>query len=616
MLNKKLVSLLLCASMSSAVLLGGCSQQVTVEGSTAPIESSAADEKTSGEGADTSAKEKTGLPLPEDGGFTTVDYKLTDRSDKYRTYYEIFPYSFCDSNGDGIGDFKGITSKLDYLNDGDTKTTDDLGIEGIWLMPIMPSPSYHKYDVKDYKAVDEAYGTIEDFEELIEEAHKRGINVIIDFVINHSSTQNEWFKKAIEELKAGKTDGYVQYYNFQKGKDGVKGWYSAGVDDWCYECEFWDQMPDLNLKNEDLRKELIDAAKFWIDKGVDGFRLDAVLWFEKTYADGQDDDASVDELKWFYDSVKKEKEDVYMVGECWDTSAMITKFYESGIDSLFDFDEQGSGGRVADALHRKSAKKYVESVTNWEDRIKAVNANAINTPFISNHDTGRSAGFFTDDYERKMAAAMYILSPGNSFIYYGEEIAMESTSEDPDKRKGMYWTNADDKSFVKSIPGMTNDKIPEKSVEDMQKDENSLLNFYKRIIALKNQNPEIKSGKVTSLILDDVKEVAGFIMDKDGSKVAVMFNAADYAMKVTVPEDSFKISEVRGYAIAGAEKAEETSADENDPFAVAAPSAAEDDPFATTTNSSEGEKEAIEADEFTVDGQEVTFPARSVIILK
>ena len=193
---------------------------------------------------------------------------------------------------------------------------------------------------------------------------------------------------------------------------------------------------------------------------------------------------------------------------------------------------------------------------------------------------------------------------------------MESTSEDPDKRKGMYWTNADDKSFVKSIPGMTNDKIPEKSVEDMQKDENSLLNFYKRIIALKNQNPEIKSGKVTSLILDDVKEVAGFIMDKDGSKVAVMFNAADYAMKVTVPEDSFKISEVRGYAIAGAEKAEETSADENDPFAVAVPSAAEDDPFATTTNSSEGEKEAIEADEFTVDGQEVTFPARSVIILK
>ncbi len=601
MVLRKLTSLLLFACMLTAAAVSGCTVQETYEnGASGSSTASATEYAASGGGQDTAA----GMALPEDGGFKTVDYKLTERSDKYRTYYEIFTYSFCDSNEDGIGDFKGITSKLDYLNDGDTKTTDDLGIEGIWLMPIMPSPSYHKYDVIDYKAVDEQYGTIEDFEELVSEAHKRGINIIIDFVINHSSTKCEWFKKAIEELKAGKTDGYVKYYNFEKGKKDVKGWYSAGVDDWYYECEFWDQMPDLNLKNEDLRKELLDAAKFWIDKGVDGFRLDAVLWFEKRYDGTIDNDASVDELKWFYDSVKEVKDDVYMVGECWENAATIQKFYESGIDSLFDFNEQGSGGRVADSLHRNDAKKYVESIVSWEDSIKAVNPNAINTPFISNHDTGRSASFFTDDYLKKMGAAMYILSPGNPFIYYGEEIGMEGTGKDEDKRKGMYWTNAEDKNYVKKIPGMSDDSVPEKSVEDMQKDDDSVLNFYKRIIALKNQNPELKSGKVTALVLDDVKEIAGFIMDKDGSKVAVLFNVAEYGLKVSIPDSSFKINEVRGYAIAGAEKKAEVSSDPDDPFAVAAPSA------------EEKPANAIEADNFIVEGQEVTFPARSVIVLK
>lgn len=592
--------MLLSAGIAASALLTGCSATVTHKNGDETSTASTAETSAAGD----SQQAASGLALPEDGGFKTVDYKLTERSDKYRTYYEIFTYSFCDSNEDGIGDFKGITSKLDYLNDGDTKTTDDLGIEGIWLMPIMQSPSYHKYDVVDYKSVDKQYGTIEDFEEMVSEAHKRGINIIIDFVINHSSTQCEWFKKAIEELKAGKTDGYVKYYNFEKDKKDVKGWYSAGVDDWYYECEFWDQMPDLNLKNEDLRKELLDAAKFWVDKGVDGFRLDAVLWFEKRYDGTIDNDASVEELKWFYDSVKQYKDDVYMVGECWENAATIQKFYESGIDSLFDFNEQGSGGRVADAMHRKDAKKYVEAMVNWQDSINAINPNAINTPFISNHDTGRSASFFTDDYSKKLGAAMYILSPGNPFIYYGEEIGMEGTGKDEDKRKGMYWTNAEDKNYVKKIPGMSDDSIPEKSVEDMQKDENSVLNFYKRVIALKNQNPELKSGKITALVLDDVKEVAGFIAEKDGAKVTVIFNAADYALKVTVPESSFKINEVRGYAVAGAEKKEETSTDPNDPFAIPAVSTEEKPEY------------AIDADSFVVSGQEITFPARSVIVLK
>lgn len=597
MKNKKIISLMLAAGLLSSAVLGGCTVSETYQNTNSSSQSGTTE-------STVSASADGGLALPEDGGFKTVEYTAKERSDKYRTYYEIFPYSFCDSNGDGIGDFNGITSKLDYLNDGDTKTTDDLGIEGIWLMPIMSSPSYHKYDVIDYKSVDESYGTIEDFEKLTEEAHKRGINVIIDFVINHSSTQCEWFKKAIEELKAGKTDGYVQYYNFAKDKDGLKGWYKAGVDNWYYECEFWDQMPDLNLKNEDLRKELIDAAKFWIDKGVDGFRLDAVLWFEKTYAEGADNDASIEELKWFYDSVKKEKDDVYMVGECWDSTGVIAEFYKSGIDSLFDFASEGSTGRVGGAVKRENAKSYVESIETWQKMITEANPNAINTPFISNHDTGRSAGFFTDDSARKMAAALYILSPGNSFIYYGEEIGMVGNTTDPDKRKGMYWSASDDTGIVKEIPGMTDDSVPEKGVDELEKDENSLLNFYKRVIALKSQNPEIAKGKATAVTFgDDNKKVAGYVLDDNGSKVFVLFNVSESAQKAEVPEDSFKISEVRGYAIAGSEaEAEDAGAGGDDLFAVA--------------TSKESDESAIEADNFIVNGQEVTLPARSVIVFK
>ena len=587
---KKLTALLLSAGLICTTAVCGCTVKETYLNSNSSSASEAASQSASDDGS---------LALPEDGGFKTVDYKLTDRSDKYRTYYEIFPYSFCDSNGDGIGDFKGITSKLDYLNDGDTKTTDDLGIEGIWLMPIMPSPSYHKYNVIDYRSIDENYGTMDDFKEFLEEAHKRNINVIIDLVVNHTSRQNEWFVKAKQELKEGKTDGYADYYHFKKDMSGEKGWRSLGFDNWYYEGQFDDDMPDLNLQNEKVRKEIEDIAKYWIDIGVDGFRLDAVLWFEYPDADG-----SIEDLKWFHDYVDSIKKDAFVVGECWENSATIERFYNSQIDSFFDFDEQGSTGRVARAIKSKNAKSYVEGIQAWQKRITDANKNAINTPFISNHDTGRSAGFLTDDYARKLAAALYILSPGNSFIYYGEEIAMEGGANDPDKRKGMYWSATDKTGFVPSIPGETNDDVPEKGVDELQKDDNSLLNFYKRIIALKNQNPEIKNGKATAVTFsDETKEVAGYVMEADGSKVFVLFNAADYAMKVEVPEDSFKISEVRGYAIAGAEEKTESSGAADDLFAVAAPS-------------EEVKKSDIEADNFKVNGQEVILPARSVIILK
>lgn len=583
MAAKKIASLILTASLFSSALLCGCGGSDTT------------DEKTSTGTGDSSVSDTADSSgLPEDGGFTTVSYEPS--TDKYRTYYEIFPYSFYDSNGDGIGDLNGITEKLDYLNDGDTTTTDDLGVEGIWLMPIMPSPSYHKYNVKDYKDIDPAYGTLDDFQKLVDESHKRNINVIIDFVINHTSRQHEWFKNAKKELKAGKTDGYAQYYHFAKNKN-ESGWRGLGFDDWYYEAQFDDDMPDLNLQNEAVRKEIEEAAKFWLDMGVDGFRLDAVLWYE--YPDNK---GSIEDLKWFYDYVESVNKDAFVVGECWENSVTISNFYQSGVDSFFDFDEQGAQGRVATAVNKENAADYVKSIETWQKKIKEANPNAINTPFISNHDTARSAGFLSTDSLRKMAAAMYILSPGNAFIYYGEEIGMTGSQSDPDKRTGMYWSADDKKGYVENIPGASNTTVPEKAVDEQEKDENSLLNFYKRVIALKNQNPEIENGDVTAVTFgDDVTNTAGYVFDSDGSKVFVLFNAGTSGAKVTVPESDFKINEVRGYAIAS-EKADETS------------EAASDDVFAVTTSKSN--ENAVEADEFTVEGQEITLPPQSVIVLK
>ncbi|MGN0469975.1 MAG: alpha-amylase family glycosyl hydrolase [Acutalibacteraceae bacterium] len=586
MSSKKFISLGLVCAMLAGTVLAGCNSGTADTNSQTP--------------QNTSSQTATGesIKLPEDGGFTNTSYELS--KDKYRTYYEIFAYSFYDSNGDGIGDLKGITSKLDYLNDGDTKTTTDLGVEGIWLMPIMPSPSYHKYNVADYKAIDEAYGTMDDFKELLTEAHKRNINVIIDFVINHTSRKHEWYQKAIEELKAGKSDGYAQYYHFKENnKD--NGWAYSGVGDWYYECQFDTDMPDLNLTNEKVRSELQDIVKFWLDMGVDGFRLDAVKYYEST---GTDD--SVKDLKWLYDYAKSVKEDVYMVGECWDASGVISNFYKSGVDSFFNFDMQGAKGRVNSALNKEDALGYAQALENWQKTIKASNPNAIDAPFISNHDTARSAGFISTLTSRKMAAAMYILAPGNSFIYYGEEIGMTGSRTDPDKRTGMYWESKDAEGYVKVVPGADNPDVPEKSVEEQLKDDDSLLSFYKRVIALKNQNPEIARGDVTAVDLGN-NAVAGYVSSYNDSKVMVIYNVSGKGETVTVPSDKFTVSEVRGYAIAD-------SGDMQDDTKPAV-----DDLLDLGNTGSESSAETSEESkitDFSVNGSQVTLPAYSVIVLK
>ena len=174
---------------------------------------------------------------------------------KEKTCYEVFVYSFCDSDGDGIGDLKGLTDNISYINDGDPKSGNDLSCDMIWLMPISPSPTYHKYDVTDYKAIDPRYGTMEDFEKFLEKAHKNGISVITDLVLNHTSSEHPWFKEATEDPDSK----YFDYYNFSEEKKA--GYEPLSGTDLYYEARFWSGMPDLNLDNPEVRNEIKDIVE-------------------------------------------------------------------------------------------------------------------------------------------------------------------------------------------------------------------------------------------------------------------------------------------------------------------------------------------------------------------
>ena len=539
---------MLCAAMLASAVFTGCQNN--------------SDSNDSGNGSTQSSTSGSTGSVPEDGGFKTVEF--TPSSDKYRNYYEIFVYSFCDSDGDGIGDFKGLTSKLDYLNDGDPNTTDDLGVDGIWLMPIMKAGTYHKYDVRDYYSIDPAYGTMDDFKTFLDEAHKRGINVIIDLVINHTSNANEWFKKAKEELKEGKTDGYAQYYHFKqsdtKPVDSSTTYYYRGVKGWYYESAFDKEMPDLNWDNEKVKEEIKKICDYWLtDIKIDGFRLDAAYHYDTNYKN------SIKDVKWLNDYCKSIKEDAYIVAEVWQGGGTIAEFYQSGLDSFFNFDMQGSSGRIVKAVNTGNCQDYFNYIKTWQDSISENNKNAISAPFLSNHDTARSAGFLTKNTQReKNAAMLYLMVPGNPFIYYGEEIGMTGSSNDPEKRTGMVWSLSDNTGYVAKIPGSSNTDKPAEGIEEALKNENSLVNFYKKIIRLKLQNPEIARGTFTPVVLDENNvKVGAYTSEYNGSKVMVVMNISDDTQTVTVSKDTMAYSGVRGYAVSDTTNTEKVALNDN-----------------------------------------------------
>lgn len=447
--------------------------------------------------------------------------KAVASTDNYRNVYQIFTQSFCDSDNDGVGDLQGIISQLDYLNDGDPNSGDDLGVDAIWLTPINPSESYHKYSVEDYYDVDKSFGTLQDFDKLIEECHKRGIHVILDMVLNHISYKNQLFLDACEEVKKGKLDGKAEYFEFHE-----PDYYSSEVQvikvgDYVCEANFSETMPEWNLKSDKTKEEFKKISKFWIDRGVDGFRLDAVKYFESKEVDG------VEFLKWYVDTCRSLKPDIYLVGEDWSDDSEIKEYYASGIDSLFAFRFAQSFGEIVEAVNMQKGQSLVKKLCAYDSKMREANPDYINAMFLSNHDQVRIANALESKglEAQKFAANIYMLVPGNSFTYYGEEIGMTAPDSDSDKwyRLPMVFDSENLQDIT--VDGASATEAPENGGAKQQlKDKNSLLNHYRRLITVKLQNPEIARGKITSQQNFDDSEVGAYFIESDSTKLLVIHN--------------------------------------------------------------------------------------------
>ncbi len=416
---------------------------------------------------------------------------------KHAVFYEIFVRSFYDSNGDGIGDFNGITQKLDYLNDGDPNTTNDLGINAIWLMPIYPSPSYHGYDVTDYMTVNPDYGTLEDFENLVKEAHKRGIHIIIDFVINHTSDQNPWFISAQDP-----NSPYHDWYIWSDvdlgylGPWGEKVWHPA-TDGLYYYGIFTAQMPDLNYRNPVVTDEIDKIAKFWItDMDVDGFRVDGA---RHLIEDGETQANTPQTVAWFKDFrslYETWKPNAMSVGEVWDSSINASKYIKAkSFNLVFDFDLASA---IISGVNMGSASAINAHVVSELDIFK----NGGMATFLTNHDMERVMSQLKKDPVKAGHAATVLLTiPGTPFIYYGEEIGMLGKKPDEQIRTPMQWSAELSGGFTKGSPWeYLNTSYKSVNVAVETSDPNSLLSLYRDLIQLRLKHVAFLDGTYTKVI--------------------------------------------------------------------------------------------------------------------
>ncbi|MFC2821334.1 MAG: alpha-amylase family glycosyl hydrolase [Spirochaetales bacterium] len=453
-----------------------------------------------------------------------------------RVWYEIFVGSFYDSDGDGMGDLNGVAAKLDYIH--------DLGADGIWLMPINPGPSYHKYDVTDYRAVAPEYGTISDFENLCAEAHKRGMKVMLDLVLNHSSSLHPWFLSACEsqliepcgqavcarEELCRNHNPLCGFYNFTTSA-GAGYSFIRGSSVWLYESRFGSHMPDFNLDSPALRAEILDICRHWISLGADAFRLDAVFYY---YTGSTEKD--IDFLNWLCSSLREIKPDFYVVGEAWADGANLLKLYESSIDSLFNFPFGNATGSIISAVKGGRGRSLSTVLETWYSKLPTGRIDAV---FLTNHDMARSASALIKPEREKLAANIYMLLPGSPFIYYGEEIGMKGGSKsDPDKRTQFWWSYTDLKGMCNAPKEASDIRKIDKAADEQLKDKNSLLKHYMALGNIRRKYSAFFGGSFSSVTSDiasaDNKGICAYTLTKDGKSITVIHNlgSADTELRV------------------------------------------------------------------------------------
>ena len=438
---------------------------------------------------------------------------------KGKTVYEVFVRSFQDFNGDGKGDFDGLHSRLNYLNDGNPNTYSDLGIGAIWLMPIQPSPSYHGYDVTNYKAVNPDYGNMEQFKDMLATAHKNGIKVIIDLVLNHTSTSHPWFVKS-----AANDSFYRNFYRWENsvlnntGPWGQQVWHSMNGK--YYYGVFWSGMPDLNYNYQPVRDSIFDMAKFWLKEvGVDGFRLDAVTYLYEEGNTLKHHPNTLSFWRQFKDSCKTWNPNAYLVAEVWDPQETI-KLYAPHFDHCFEFGV--SGGNLT-AIGEANPN-------NLRNSLSYALANYDFATFLTNHDQDRIASVFGNNQDKlKAAASLLLTQPGTPYLYYGEEVAMLGSKPDENIRRPMQWSNTSYAGFTTGFPWRPlNNNYPQFNVATLRADSNSIFNHYRKLIHFRNQYEAVNSGGYKNIIStqNEVQICHRFVDNQD---VYVLINTSPKA---------------------------------------------------------------------------------------
>lgn len=442
-------------------------------------------------------------------------------------FYEVFVRSFQDSNGDGIGDLPGLISRLDYLNDGNPATDTDLGVDALWLMPVFSSPSYHGYDTVDYEAIEPDYGTAADFQRLLDEAHRRGIRVIVDLVMNHSSAQHPWFV----ESAASPRSSYRDWYVWRADNPGWKQPFGSN-NTWhekngaFYYGVFWGGMPDLNYSTPAVREEMKRVAALWLRRGVDGFRLDATRHlFANGPGDLQNDQPETHAfLQEFSAHVRSVAPRAVLVGENWTETPIIARYY-ADLPMNFNFPlakaivdgvKEGEGAGIAGKL---------------EEMAELYPAGALDAPFLTNHDQIRIATELSGDPAKlRSAAAVLLTLPGAPFLYYGEEVGLENggrESRDELKRTPMPWDgSADSAGFTTGTPwfafapGREEDNVAEQTGDPA-----SLLSWYRRLIRARKGSEALRTGS-TALLTPSNKSapVLVYLRETGGERVLVAHN--------------------------------------------------------------------------------------------
>lgn len=568
----------------------------------------------------------------EPQAFTAKDGVIDEQEGD--VYYEIFVRAFRDSNGDHIGDFKGVEEAVPYLA--------DLGITGIWLMPITGSDSAHGYDVVDYYAVNSDYGTMEDFESMLATCHEYGIEVIMDLVVNHCSWSNVWFQEALKgpTLEDGSANPYWDYFTFvpadanyvEKTADEIHAeeaayleehgsmegyvaqyplydnatagpdktvWRSTDetaermvsrgiienadniISGYNYTGIFSSGMPDLNYESEALREEMKDVAAFWLEAGIDGFRLDAARhiygdYYSNIYTD-YIFEKNMDYWRDFRASLEAEYPEVYLVGEVWEknTDNVVPFLTDGGLHSIFDFNLSGKiyeavsnettayNPELASETNRLSEKTDLDIVGGLIDYYNKLgegsNYEFIDCPFITNHDQNRLISLLRykfdesaddiltapvlldpnenpvprDDAEKaeshaKVAANLLLTLPGKPFLYYGEEIGMDGAKPDSSIRECMGWFEKPfEGGFAKD--GLANYNTVyyslggKSSVEVQQEDPTSMLSHYKEVIKTRKEIPALMNGDIDEYAVDSQEIVSYIRMTKD-QRVLVLIN--------------------------------------------------------------------------------------------